>query len=278
MSTGALWFRGRSTASFRISAPGRAALIRATLTLMTSLEPFPDDWRTALVVAAHPDDIEYGTSAAVAAWTAAGKDVTYLLVTRGEAGIDTMAPAEASVVREQEERDGALEVGVEVVDFLDGFPDGTLRPGLELRRALAREIRRRRPDLVATGTYAARFAGGALNQADHRVVGLEVLDAVAAAGNRWIFPELVEEGLEPWSGVRYQCWSGGADVTHEMDVTEHLEAAVRSLEAHRRYNEALPADYPSPRQLLTSILGDPASVGAEGRPTRYRWTADVAGA
>lgn len=245
---------------------------------MTSLAPMPDDWRTALVVAAHPDDIEYGTAAAVAAWRADGKEVTYLLVTRGEAGIDSLHPREAAVVREQEERDGAREVGVEVVHFLDGFPDGTLQPGLELRRALAREIRRRRPDLVATGTYAPRFAGGHLNQADHRAVGLEVLDAVAAAGNRWIFPELVTEGFEPWAGVRYQCWSGGTDVTHELDVTAHLEAAVRSLEAHRRYNEALPADYPAPRELLTSILGDPASLGPDGRPTRYRWTAEVAGA
>ncbi|WP_134772640.1 PIG-L deacetylase family protein [Ornithinimicrobium flavum] len=245
---------------------------------MTTLPPLPEDWQTALVVAAHPDDIEYGTAAAVAAWVAAGKDVTYLLVTRGEAGIDTLDPQEAAVVREQEERDGAREVGVEVVDFLDGFPDGTLQHSLELRRALAREIRRRRPDLVATGTYAPRFGGGHLNQADHRVVGLEVLDAVAAAGNRWIFPELLAEGFEPWAGVRYQCWSGGADVSHEVDVTDHVEAAVRSLEAHRRYNEALPPDFPSPRVLLTGILGDPGSVGPDGRPTRYRWTAEVAGA
>ncbi|QFG67973.1 PIG-L deacetylase family protein [Ornithinimicrobium pratense] len=241
------------------------------------LHPFPQDWQRALVVAAHPDDIEYGTAAAVAAWTAAGKEVTYLLVTRGEAGIDTMHPHDAAVVREQEERDGALEVGVEVVDFLDGFQDGTLEPGLELRRALARQIRRRRPEVVVTGTFDVRFAGGALNQADHRVVGLEILDAVAAAGNRWIFPELLQEGHEPWSGVRHQCWSGGERVTHEVDVTAHFEAAVRSLEAHRRYNEALPEDYPSPRQLLTQILGVPESRGADGVPTRYRWTADVAG-
>ena len=152
------------------------------------LQPFPTDWDSALVVAAHPDDIEYGTAAAVAAWTAAGKRVTYLLVTRGEAGIDTMHPEEAAPVREQEERDGALEVGVDVVDFLEGFHDGTLEPGLELRRALAREIRRRRPEVVVAGTFDVRFAGGALNQADHRVVGLEVLDAVAAAGNQAMAP------------------------------------------------------------------------------------------
>ncbi|SOC52529.1 PIG-L deacetylase family protein [Ornithinimicrobium cerasi] len=243
---------------------------------MTTLETFPDDWQTALCIAAHPDDIEYGTAAAVATWTAAGKDVTYLLVTRGEAGIDTMHPREAGPVREQEERDGAREVGVEVVEFLDGFHDGVLQHSLALRRALAAEIRRRRPDVVITGTYAVRFSRGMLNQADHRVVGLEVLDAVAAAGNRWIFPELVEEGLEPWAGVRYRCWAG-SEATHEVEVTDHFEAAVRSLEAHQAYNAALPDTFPTPRELLTMILGDPASAGEDGRPTRYRWAVDVVG-
>ncbi|GGK66763.1 PIG-L deacetylase family protein [Ornithinimicrobium pekingense] len=239
-----------------------------------TLQPFPDDWHRAMCIVAHPDDIEYGTAAAVAAWTERGREVTYLLVTRGEAGIDTMPPEEAATVREQEERDGAREVGVDVVDFLDGFSDGVLQHGLDLRRALAREIRRRRPEVVVTGTFETRFAGGQLNQADHRVVGLEVLDAVAAAGNRWIFPELVEEGFEPWSGVRYLCWAG-AGATHEVDVTDQFEKAVRSLEAHRAYNAALPETFPAPRELLTFILGDPDRTGEDGRPTRYRWQVDV---
>ncbi len=238
------------------------------------LLPFPGDWQRAMCIVAHPDDIEYGTAAAVAAWTGQGKDVSYLLVTRGEAGIDTMHPGEAARVREQEERAGALEVGVTDVDFLEGFADGVLQGGLPLRRALAREIRRRRPDVVVTGTYAVRFAGGQLNQADHRVVGLEVLDAVAAAGNRWIFPELVEEGFEPWGGVRHICWAG-ATATHEVELTsDHFDRAVRSLEAHTAYNAALPSTFPSPRELLTMILGDEA--GGDGRATRYRWTAEVA--
>lgn len=239
-----------------------------------TLTPFPDDWQSALCIVAHPDDLEYGTAAAVAAWRAAGRTVTYLLVTRGEAGIDTMAPEQAAVVREQEERDGAAEVGVSEVDFLEGYHDGVLENGLRLRRDLARHIRLRRPELVVTQTYADRFTNGMVNQADHRVVGREVLDAVAAAGNRWIFPELIEEGYEPWGGVKHLAWSG-SEPTHTLDVTEHFDAAVRSLEAHRAYYAALPADYPSPAQLLTGLLGDPDSADAEGRPQRYRWTADV---
>ncbi|GAA5160810.1 PIG-L deacetylase family protein [Ornithinimicrobium tianjinense] len=241
---------------------------------MSTLEAFPTDWQSALCIVAHPDDIEYGTAAAVASWTAAGKEVTYLLVTRGEAGIDTMEPARAATVREQEERAGAREVGVEVVDFLEGFHDGVLEHSLELRRALARAIRIRRPDVVITTTYDARFAGGMVNQADHRVVGLEVLDAVAAAGNRWIFPELVEQGHAPWGGVRYLGWAGTTP-THEVDVTEHFEAAVRSLQAHAEYNAALPETFPAPRELLSFILGDPESRGEDGTPSRYRWTVDL---
>lgn len=243
---------------------------------MSDLRPFPTDWQRALCIAAHPDDLEYGTSAGVARWTSEGKEVTYLLVTRGEAGIDTMRPDEAGPVREQEERDGAREVGVDTVDFLDGFPDGVVEHGLDLRRALAREIRRRRPDLVITGTYAPTFGGFILNQADHRVVGLEVLDAVAAAGNRWIFPELVDEGFEPWS-VRYQGWVGDAP-THEVEVSaEHFEAAVRSLEAHAAYNAALPKEFPAPRQLLTFNLADQSGLGEGGVPARYRLAVQLFG-
>ena len=111
----------------------------------------PGDWQRALVVAAHPDDIEYGLAAAVAVWTAAGKEVHYLLATRGEAGIAGMPPAEAGPLREAEERASAAVVGVSEVEFLDQR-DGVLVAGPELRRDLAGGIRRHRPELVVT-TY-----------------------------------------------------------------------------------------------------------------------------
>ena len=104
-------------------------------------------------------DLEYGTAAAVARWTEAGKSVTYFLLTRGEAGIDTMAPGEAGPVREAEERASAAVVGVTEVDF-GAHRDGTVEYGLDLLRDIAREIRRRRPDLVVTGDYGDRFVAG----------------------------------------------------------------------------------------------------------------------
>lgn len=208
---------------------------------------------SVLCVVAHPDDIEYGTSAAVAAWTAAGKRVAYYLLTRGEAGIDSMDPVDAAPARADEERAGAAVVGVESVEFGD-HPDGRVEYGLPLRRDIAAAIRRNTPDLVLTLTHAETFAGGGLNQADHRAVGLATLDAVADAGNRWIFPELVDEGLDPWQAGTVGVVAGPSP-THYVDVTGHFDEAVESLEEHRLYNAALPEDFPKPAELLQTTLG-----------------------
>jgi LmbE family N-acetylglucosaminyl deacetylase len=234
------------------------------------LQPFGDDFSSVLCVVAHPDDIEYGLSAAVDVWTKAGKAVTYFLLTRGEAGIDTMPPHQAGPLREQEERDGAALVGVTEVDF-GNHRDGVIEYGPALRRDIAREIRRRRPDVVVTGDYGDRFPQGMVNQADHRAVGLATLDAVADAGNRWIFPELVEEGLEAWGGVRRLCFVGPAGASHYVDVTGHLEPAVASLEAHRTYNEALPETFPKAREIVTWVLG----MGGEAAGVEHAVVLDV---
>ena len=208
---------------------------------------------SVLCVVAHPDDIEYGLSAAVAKWTAAGKRVRYFLLTRGEAGIDTMDPVEAAPARAHEERSSAAVVGVEEVEFGD-HSDGVIEYGIALRRDIAAAIRRARPDLVITLTHAQSFPNGFLNQADHRAVGLATLDATADCGNRWIFPELVADGLEPWK-VTAVAITASAKPTHYVDVTGHLDDAIESLEEHRLYNDALPDDFPKPPELLGGALG-----------------------
>ena len=218
------------------------------------IPPLDESWSRGLCVAAHPDDLEYGIAAAVDRWVQQGKTVTYLLATHGEAGIDGVPPSEAASLRAQEERDGAAEVGVEAVEFLD-YDDGTVEYSLPLRRDIARAIRIHKPEVVITLTHRERFAGGGTNQADHRAVGLAALDASRDAGNRWIHPELVGEGYEPWSGVRWVCMAASPEVTHGVDVTGHMDAAVASLEAHQVYLEALGEGYPSPRDLLGMILG-----------------------
>src|SRR5688572_13476318 len=207
------------------------------------VKPMPDDWQRALVVAAHPDDIEYGIAAAVAAWTEAGKDVHYLLATRGEAGMAGVAPDLAGPLREEEERRSAAVVGVTEVEFLD-HRDGVLVQGPELRRDLAAAIRRHRPELVVTGYFGATWtppgvSPAYVNSADHRALGQSVLDAVADAGNEWIFPDLTEER---WTGVTYIAVSEMLDAPHEVDVSDQVEKAVASLCEHRRYLELISGD------------------------------------
>jgi LmbE family N-acetylglucosaminyl deacetylase len=228
------------------------------------LPPLPEDWERALCVAAHPDDIEYGAASCVARWTAQGKTVTYLLATRGEAGIDAVAPDQAAPLREAEEREGAARVGVNLVEFLD-HRDGVVESGLGLRRDIARAIRRHQPEIMITGGFEIRGPGEFSNQADHRVVGLAALDAARDAGNRWIFPELLAEGLEPWGGVRFVGVVGGPHPTHGVDVTgEPLRRGIASLEAHAAYTSGLGNPGFDVGEFLTyfATLGGPA-IGVE---------------
>ncbi|MBF6217748.1 PIG-L family deacetylase [Nocardia abscessus] len=198
------------------------------------MERVPEDWQRGLVIVAHPDDIEYGAAAAVARWTRQGKDIRYVLVTSGEAGIAGLRPALAGPLREAEEIAAAEAVGVREVEFL-GYPDGRVEESLGLRRDLAAAIRRHRPEMVVLFNFGDVWAPGYVNSADHRAVGRAALDAVSDAGNEWIFPEIAE--WEPWSAR----WAAvvGPVATHAVDVTDTVQQAAASLAAHRRYLEAL---------------------------------------
>jgi LmbE family N-acetylglucosaminyl deacetylase len=213
--------------------------------------PFPADaFSRVLCVVAHPDDVEYGTSSAVAAWTAQGIDVAYLLLTRGEAGMDGCRPEETARLRTAEQLAAADVVGVTDVRFLD-HPDGVLEYGLGLRRDIARVIRGYRPEALLVGSWDVEFVAG-LNQADHRVAGLAAVDALRDAGNRWVFPELLDEGLEPWS-VRWLLVGGDPRPTYGVDVTgEALARGVASLEAHGQYLAGIPG-HPPPRLMIPGV-------------------------
>ena len=213
------------------------------------LLPLPEDWNTMLAIAAHPDDLEYGAASAIARWTAQGKTVIYLMVTSGEAGIDAMTPEQAGPLREQEEIASAAVVGVDTVEFMN-YTDGVIEYGLPLRRDLARSMRKHRPDIVLTNNFELRWGGGHFNMADHRAVGIATLDAARDAGNRWIFPELLAEGFEPWNGVRSVITGGAAGSTHAVDVTEFIDKGVESLEKHRVYIDNLGTDF-DPDTFLT---------------------------
>jgi len=217
-----------------------------------ALEPVDESWSTALAIVAHPDDLEYGAAAAVARWTSQGKRVVYCLATSGEAGIDGLPPEEAGPLREEEQRASAAIVGVDVVEFL-GHQDGVLEYGLALRCDIARAVRRHRPDVVITGNYHDSWGPGRPNQADHIALGRAVLDGVRDAANRWVFRELLDEGLPPWHATTVLVSSSPVGA-HGVDVTEHFEAGVASLEAHAQYLAGLGnSAMAEPREFLESF-------------------------
>ncbi|MGS2807342.1 PIG-L deacetylase family protein [Nocardia sp. MW-W600-9] len=228
-----------------------------------TLPALPEEsFRRVLCVVAHPDDMEYGTSAAVARWTASGIEVGYLLLTRGEAGMPT-PPAETARVRLAEQRAACAAVGVDHLTVLE-HPDGVLVYGLDLRRDICREIRRFKPDVVLGMGYDIETPFG-FDQADHRASGLATLDALRDAGNRWVFPEQIDdEGLEPHS-ARWYLVPGftGPAVTHGVDITgEPLRRGITSLEAHAAYLAALPG-HPAPADFiprLTAMSGKAMGV------------------
>ena len=228
------------------------------------LPEMPDDFDRVLAVVAHPDDLEYGAAGAIAVWTDAGKTVTYLLVSRGEAGIDGLDPSVCGPLRAEEQVAAARCVGVEVVEFLD-HRDGVIEHTIELRRDIAGAIRRHRPDVVVIINYEDTWFGQHWNSPDHRNTGRAVLDAIGDAGNRWIFPEQISADVEPWGGVRMVAVSGTSEPTHAVGIEDGLERAIASLEAHAAYLDALSGDMADARTFLTG-MAESAGERFAGRP------------
>ncbi|MFB4283062.1 MULTISPECIES: PIG-L deacetylase family protein [unclassified Nonomuraea] len=187
-----------------------------------------------LVVTAHPDDADFGSAGSVALFVDRGVEVTYLLVTDGDAGgnereLDNSGMAE---LRRSEQLAAAKAVGVTDVRFL-GHPDGQVVPSLELRRAITRVIRQVRPDLLITHHPDRNYQFIAPSHPDHRAVGGAALDAVYPdARNPYAFPELIEEeGLEAWT-VREVWLNGGSTPNHWVDITEAMDRKLAALQSH----------------------------------------------
>jgi LmbE family N-acetylglucosaminyl deacetylase len=214
------------------------------------VKPMPEDWTSAVAVAAHPDDLEYGAASAVARWTRQGKHVSYVLVSSGEAGIAGQDPAEVGPLREDEERRSAAVVGVSDVLFL-GHPDGMIEYGLPLRHDLASAFRQVQPEVVITMSFDLTWAeDGPVNHADHRAVGLAVLDACRDAANEWVFRDL---GL-PRSDIKDAYVVGTGNPSHYVDVTHSIDAGIASLREHRAYLDGLGGDF-DPDEFLRDMAG-----------------------
>ena len=187
-----------------------------------------------LVVAAHPDDVDFGSAGTVARWTDAGISVAYCIVTDGDAGghDESVPRAEIAPMRRKEQTAAAACVGVHDLRFL-GYPDGRVEATLALRRDLARVIRQVRPDRLVCPTPERNYARMPPSHPDHRAVGSAALDAVYPdARNPFAFPELRDdEGLEAWT-VREVWIQGGLAPNNYVDITETFDRKVAALRAH----------------------------------------------
>ncbi len=218
-----------------------------------------------LVITAHPDDVDFGAAGTVARWTDAGIDVSYCIVTNGDAGgSDRSVPRdEMATLRQAEQTAAAKQVGVSDLHFL-GYPDGRVEPTLGLRKDLARVIRLLRPDRVLCQSPERNYVRLGIGHPDHRAVGSASLDAIYPdSRNPFAFPELLaDEKLEPWT-VREVWIAGGPAPTDYVDITDTFARKLAALRSHVSQVK----DIDGLEEMLRGRLGRAAAEGGlpEGR-------------
>jgi len=188
----------------------------------------------ALVIAAHPDDVDFGAAGTVATWAAEGTEITYCLCTNGDAGgFDPAVPrSEIAGIRQEEQRAAAKEVGAGEVVFL-GYPDGQLVATFELRRDLSRVIRQVRPQRVLIQSPEIVWDRLPASHPDHRAAGEASLAAVYPdARNPFTHVSLLEEeGLDAWTV--HDLWvMGGPTPNHWVDITDVFDKKLAALRRH----------------------------------------------
>ena len=191
-----------------------------------------------LVITAHPDDVDFGAAATVANLTDAGVEVTYCLVTDGDAGgfDQTIPRPQMALLRREEQTRAAKEVGVERLVFL-GFGDGRVEYNLALREALTRVIRDVRPQRVITQSPELNLNRLYASHPDHVATAQGAIAAVYPdARNPFAYPHLLAEGLEAWTVPEIWIMSVGAStgdaVVHVEDVTGNVDRKIRALMCH----------------------------------------------
>ena len=191
--------------------------------------------KRALVIMAHPDDIEFSCAGTIARWTDHGTEVCYVLVTSGDVGTmkDGITREQAREIREREQRAAAAVCGVDDVVFLRE-PDGMVQATLDLRKRLVREIRRFKPEVVICGDPTVLWVGeGYINHPDHRAAALAAVDAIfPAAGQPNLFSEIEEEGFQAHKPrkVYVSTWAENPDVY--VNITESIDKKIEALQAH----------------------------------------------
>ena len=191
-------------------------------------------WR-ALIVSAHPDDIEFAAAGTVAAWSDMGAEVTFCIVTDGASGTQDrdLMGERLRDLRLEETRCSADILGAADVVWL-GYPDGYVEYTLDLRRDLARVFRTYRPHRFMVMDPTPTIEDHFINHPDHRAIGQASLDVSMTAGTTPAhFPELLEEGLEPWRGLREVWIMGPGDGPVKTDISATIDRKIESLLCHK---------------------------------------------
>ena len=216
-----------------------------------------DEIERALVITAHPDDVDFGGGGTVASLTDAGVSVTYCVVTDGQAGgfDDSIPRAQMASIRRAEQTRAAAAVGVTDLEFL-GLMDGSVESGLELRHALSRVIRMVRPQVVLTQSPELNLRRIYASHPDHLAVAQSAIAAVYPdARNPYAFPELLTSGYEPWSVD--EVWvMGHHQPDAHVDITNQIDRKIEALLCHA-------SQHPDPDRMVERVRAWNAAIAAD---------------
>jgi LmbE family N-acetylglucosaminyl deacetylase len=201
--------------------------------------PEPIEFQRVLVVTAHPDDVDFGAAGTIAGWTDKGIDVSYCIVTDGDAGgFDPNVPrSEIAGIRQREQTAAGAAIGVHSLRFL-GYPDGRLESTLDLRRDISREIRRYQPDIVLAQSPVRNFERIYASHPDHLAAAEATMCAVYPdARNPFTFTELIDEGFEPHAARQVWIMGGGVGTNHVVDTTDQFDRKITALLCHESQHQ-----------------------------------------
>ena len=188
-----------------------------------------------LFVVAHPDDIDFASGGTVARWCADGDEVSYCILTDGDAGgfDEAVGRTDMAALRRTEQRAAADVLGAKEIDWL-GHPDGRLYVTHELRRDISRSIRRHRPDRVVVQSPVRDLANMFGSHPDHTAAGEAAMCAIYPdARNPFAHPELLaDEGLEAWTVAETWVMSPNDRADTYVEVTDTIDRKVEALRAH----------------------------------------------
>ncbi|HUR16445.1 MAG TPA: PIG-L deacetylase family protein [Candidatus Limnocylindrales bacterium] len=222
-------------------------------------KPHEERPERVLVIAAHPDDADFGVAGTISRWTRAGTVARLVCCTSGDAGADDarIDPLELARRRENEQRNAAQVVGYEGVDYLHR-PDGALENDLALREQLVRIIRQFKPDAVLSmDPTVVIHERGFIQHVDHRNAALAAVDAVyPAARNAMAFPHLVlDEGLEPHTVEHLYLFFTDKPNTW-VDTSDTIDVKIAALREHV-------SQIRKPEELEENIRGWATAQGEE---------------